>query len=275
MQKRIALLRVVGLVLLLSISTSINNDMPLTYGEKRSVRMIVTIDWEKEKPNIGGKDQYETVEETTAIILDMFEEHDIHATFLVEYDSMANMFQFEKLIERMIRDGHEIGLHFHGTDWYNCKEMKEWIRKAREEARRYDQKLVSFRAGCFIMTKDLKEALRETGFLVDLSKAPGYPGWDANDTSYWDGEMLILPLTCSGRKYLNFYNKTMKRITVAEIESGTDTLVLYFHNWNIVNKDLTLNTKKIEYMYEYFTFLEKEYDVRYVTCGEYYDHLRS
>jgi len=33
---------------------------------------IVTIDWEKEKPEIGGSDIYESIEETTLIILDIF-----------------------------------------------------------------------------------------------------------------------------------------------------------------------------------------------------------
>jgi hypothetical protein len=264
MQKEVVLISFI-FILLFNVN-GINDDKP-------PVNFVVTIDWEKEKPEIGSSDIYESIEETTIILLDIFKEHKIRATFLVEYDSMANMFQFEELLERIISDGHEIGLHFHGTEWYDYNEMKMWILNAKEKAQKYGQDLVSFRAGCFVMTEDLKKALKETGFLVDLSKAPGFLDWDPEDTAYFEDDLLILPLTYSERRYLNFYKDGMEELTAKKIEEGYDTLVLYFHNWNIVNNDLTLNTEKIEKIKNYFTFIETTYNIRYMTCEEYYEYF--
>jgi hypothetical protein len=242
---------------------------------KEQVIMIVTIDWEKEKPEIGSEDIYESIEETTQILLDIFKEHEITATFLVEYDSMADMFQFNSLINRMVAEGHEIGLHFHGTDWYTYAQMKEWLLRAQERARKYNQKLVSFRAGCFIMTEELNQALKDTQFMVDLSKAPGCGCWNSLDTAYWDDDLLVLPLTCSQRGYLNFYNITMELITAEKVSAGKKTLVLYFHNWNIIHNDLTLDEEKIADIKDYFTFIETMYDVQYMSCKEYYALLKK
>jgi len=264
MQKEVVIISF--LFILLFSMRGINND-------KNPINFIVTIDWEKEKPEIGSEDIYESVEETTLIILDIFKEHNIKATFLVESDSMADMFQFERLLERIINDGHEIGLHFHGTDWYEYNELKTWILRGKEKGKKFDQDIVSFRAGCFVMTDDLKKVLKETGFLVDLSKAPGFLGWNSEDTIYFEDNLLILPLTSSKGRYLNFYKSNMEGLTTKKIEAGYDTLVIYFHNWNIVNNDLTLNTEKIEEIKNYFTFIETNYNVRYMTCKEYYKYF--
>ncbi|RLF96422.1 hypothetical protein DRN50_01605 [Thermococci archaeon] len=265
MQKEVVLISFL-FILLFNIN-EIDNDNP-------PVNFIVTIDWEKERPEIGGSDIYESIEETTLIILDIFKEHNIKATFLVEYDSMADMFQFEELLKRIIDDGHEIGLHFHGTDWYDYNELKTWILSGKEKAKKYDQDIVSFRAGCFVMTDDLKRILKETGFLVDLSKAPGFLDWDTEDTIYFEDNLLILPLTSTEGRYLNFYKGNMEELTTKKIEAEYDTLVMYFHNWNIVNDDLTLNTEKIEEIKNYFTFIENKYNIRYMRCKEYYEYFK-
>jgi len=81
---------------------------------------------------------------------------------------------------------------------------------------------------------DLKKVLKETGFL----------DWDTEDTIYFEDNLLILPLTSTEGRYLNFYKGNMEELTMRKTEEGYDALVIYFHNWNIVNDDLTLNTEK-------------------------------
>ena len=68
MQKEVVLISFL-FILLFNIN-EIGNDNP-------PVNFIVTIDWEKERPEIGGSDIYESIEETTLIILDIFKEHNI------------------------------------------------------------------------------------------------------------------------------------------------------------------------------------------------------
>ncbi|MCD6127142.1 MAG: polysaccharide deacetylase family protein [Methanomicrobia archaeon] len=233
---------------------------PVHQKPNSPIIMIVTVDWE-----VGNEEALrDTIPDSTRAILRLFKKHDIKATFLAECDSIVNMFEYEDLVNEILADGHEIGFHFHLICWLQTEtQMKTSIEYAKEEAGRYNIDLKSFRAGCFEITPKYLELLKEAGFHVDLSEREGTPHWLNNG-------MLELPLTHLKKwhilnYYLNFYNRDMEKIVNEKYKDGTDIFVLYFHQWNIVKDEKLLN-----YMDNFFSYIEKKYNVKYITCKEAY-----
>jgi len=231
------------------------------YREPNSpIIMVVTVDWE-----VGNEEALrDTIPDSTRAILRLFKKHKIRATFLAECDSIVNMFEYEDLVNEILADGHEIGFHFHLICWLQTEtQMKTSIEYAKEEAGRYNIDLKSFRAGCFEITPEYLELLKEAGFQVDLSEREGTPHWLNNG-------MLELPLTHFKKwhilnYYLDFYNRDMEKIVNEKYKDGTDIFVLYFHQWNIAKDE-----KLLEYMDNFFSYIEKKYNVKYITCKEAY-----
>ncbi len=231
------------------------------YREPNSpIIMVVTVDWE-----VGNEEALrDTIPDSTRAILRLFKKRKIRATFLAECDSIVNMFEYEDLVNEILADGHEIGFHFHLICWLQTEtQMKTSIEYAKEEAGRYNIDLKSFRAGCFEITPEYLELLKEAGFQVDLSEREGTPHWLNNG-------MLELPLTHFKKwhilnYYLDFYNRDMEKIVNEKYKDGTDIFVLYFHQWNIAKDE-----KLLEYMDNFFSYIEKKYNVKYITCKEAY-----
>jgi len=222
--------------------------------------MIVTVDWE-----VGNEDALRhTIPDSTRAVLTLFRKHDIKATFLAECDSIVNMFEYGSLVNEILADSHEIGFHFHLIRWLQTEtQMKTSIEHAKKEADKYNINLESFRAGCFEITPKYLELLKEAGFRVDLSEREGAPCW-------LDNGMLELPLTYLKKwgflnYYLDFYNRDMEKIVNEKYKDGADIFVLYFHQWNIVK-----DKKLLDYMDNFFEHIEKNYNVKYITCEEAY-----
>ena len=134
----------------------------------------------------------EKVEEGLQRLIDLFEKHQIFATFFTTGD-MARM--HPEMIRKISKKGHEIACHgfLHLKDEYIVSRIEQ--EKRLKEATDIIEKVVGkrpigFRAPCLRANEDTFELLSENGYLYDSSMIPtlipGYYGYLSSDSKpHW------------------------------------------------------------------------------------------
>jgi peptidoglycan/xylan/chitin deacetylase (PgdA/CDA1 family) len=134
----------------------------------------------------------ENVEEGLQRLLDLFEKHQIFATFFTTGD-MARM--HPEMVRKIFKKGHEIACHglLHLKDEYIVGRLEQ--EKRLKEATDIIEKVIGkrpigFRAPCLRANEDTFELLSENGYLYDSSMIPtlipGYYGYLSKDSKpHW------------------------------------------------------------------------------------------
>ena len=180
----------------------ITTDAEAGYVDKGERRI-----WQKENPEafIGYSHGIRN-------LMDVFDKHRIKTTFFLSTQCFSSKGIEHKRIKdelgKLIKKGHEIGLHLHPDSdfvlqkklsmqfkatsafFYNYKEKLRIIKEAREIIREnlgksIEKKLVSFRWGNWALDSEGAKALSKLGFKIDSSATPGIKG-HLNDAMKYD-----------------------------------------------------------------------------------------
>lgn len=144
-------------------------------------------------------------------LLGVFKKHDVKATFFLSTNCFsANKAEYGKIkneIGKMMKEGHELGLHIHPDSdlalqsrlgrkfkatsayFYSYDEKLEIIKAAKELIRENlgneaYKKLVSFRWGNWALDTGGARALDKAGFKIDSSATPGIKGHSSDTMKY-------------------------------------------------------------------------------------------
>jgi len=180
----------------------ITTDTESGYVEKYERRV-----WQKENPKafVG---YYSGIRN----LLNIFDRHKIKTTFFLSTNCFSSQGKERKLIkielDRLIKKGHEIGLHLHPDSdlalqeklskkfnetsafFYSYDEKLKLINAAKKLiednlGKAIKNKLLSFRWGNWALDSSGAKALQKAGFRVDSSATPGIKG-HLNDTMKYD-----------------------------------------------------------------------------------------
>lgn len=248
---------------------------------------ILTFDieeWFLEKVHHGGRAfRYQQFDETFYKVLDELDRHNYKATFFCVGKLAV---EFPQVVREIVLRGHEVGCHSNEHTWLNKMTEKQLMNDTQDAIKALEdvigQKVVSYRAPAFSITKDNKWAvnvLAECGIENDASIFPtnrdfgGYKGF-TQDTpcviSYQGSSLKEYPicltniwgklLAYSGGGYFRLLPYGMIKRTM----NRRDYNICYFHLNDLISQRLPFKSKAEyeEYFKEPGTF--KNRLVRYV-----------
>jgi polysaccharide deacetylase family protein (PEP-CTERM system associated) len=203
----------------------------------------------------GKWDSYNSrILENTAVILDLLDRQNVHATFFV-LGWIAE--KFPRLLKEIYNRGHEIGCHsyFHRLIYkLSPEEFKEDTRKAKDVLEQITgSPVMGYRAPSYSVTKNTLWALdilEELGFRYDSSIFPiihdryGIAGFPRFMYKFPDRSIIEYPLTTfllfgvnlpvSGGGYFRLFPYFFTRMFLKKINRNEkQPFVFYLHPWEI------------------------------------------
>lgn len=135
-------------------------------------KVCYTIDTEGDAPsNIFST--YFGIELVLPKILDLFELHDVKATFFIQEDMSVKIgSQYPTLLEKIQDGGHEIGYHAHGLVGSNLAKQEEIITSGIKKLRDMGYKIESFRAERYHFDAQILKILEKNSIKYDSSVIP-------------------------------------------------------------------------------------------------------
>lgn len=237
MKKFISFIIFVSLLLLIGSSELFNK------AEIKGTYVLFTVDTEYDFPPVINTEK--GLNEGIPILLSIFEEHNVKATFLVTGEVAENR---PDVLKEIYQRGHEIGSHS-----YHHKSIKAQTKpeienqillstKAIENA--VGVRPVSFRAPGHSACNDLIILLQEEGYLVEASaeKINFYPYHPDENDWFSEGNMSILrvpvshtpayfyPPTTYRRSWIDCFNKALS----IQSDKNPKIVVIGLHPWELV-----------------------------------------
>jgi peptidoglycan-N-acetylglucosamine deacetylase len=152
--------------------------------------ITITIDVEEDCPPMLTSTR--GMEEGLPKLLDLFKKEKIKATFFVT-GMMAE--QYPDLVCRITKEGHELGCHGYTHERFDRMGMEEAriaLKQAGNVLKRFEKRLVSFRAPNLQFPANYLKLLEEEGFLYDSSLAAYKPPFSRCGI---DGKIIRVPAT--------------------------------------------------------------------------------
>jgi len=286
MKKLIALIFIIPLVILIGSSGLFNK------AEISGTYVLFTVDTEYDFPPVLNTEK--GLDEGIPILLSIFEEHGVKATFLVTGEVADNR---PDILKEIYQRGHEVGSHS-----YHHKALKSMTKfemenevllstEAIENA--IGKKPVSFRAPGHSACNDLMGILQKEGYLVEASadKINSYPYHPSETEWNSEGNMSILrvpvshtpsyfyPPTTYSRKWIDCFNNAVS----GQADKKTKIVVIGLHPWELVPIEAPEEYQSYvracgNYTVENLTSLLEYLDdqnVTYVTIEELYHILKD
>lgn len=269
---------------------NIGNAKPQENSKKYPFLVVITTDaesgyvdknerrvWQKENPEafIG---YYSGIRNLTGV----FDKHKIKTTFFLSTQCFSSKgIEYKKIkdeLGKLIKKGHEIGLHLHPDSdfaiqkklskqfkatsafFYNYKEKLSIIKAAREIikenlGKNIEKKLVSFRWGNWALDSEGAKALSKLGFKMDSSATPGIKG-HINDTMKYDWSRVKIhyPWKLSATDYQATNHNNSK---IIEIPIATFDFFGFKLRADPVCSSLLLNA--FDYYYKYADRLKRQF----------------
>jgi polysaccharide deacetylase family protein (PEP-CTERM system associated) len=200
------------------------------------------------------------VERNTHWILDELNRHGTKATFF----TLGNVAkQFPSLVQRIAREGHELGIHGHEHNYISkmsLNEFREELKKAKgiiEDTASCS--VLGHRAPAFSITQEsfwALDVLQEEGFLYDSSiypiKGRRYGIEGASKTIYqWPNGLYEIPLSCielfgktipvAGGGYIRHFPLWWTEFAIRCLEKAERPAVVYMHPYEFENAYPTLD----------------------------------
>lgn len=281
MKKLIIFTVFISLLLLIGSSDLFNK------AEIKGTYVLFTVDTEYDFPPVLNTEK--GLDEGMPILLSIFEEHNVKATFLVTGEVADNR---PDILMDIYQKGHEIGSHS-----YHHKSIKAQTKpeienqiilstKAIENA--VGVRPVSFRAPGHSACNDLMILLQNHGYIVEASaeKINTYPYHPDENDWILEGNMSILrvpvshtpayfyPPTTYNRSWIDCFNKAVSEQSDKDIK----VIVIGLHPWELVeiqppDKYQSYTRACGDYTIENLTSLLNYLDnqnVKYVTLEELY-----
>ncbi|KYC48937.1 MAG: 4-deoxy-4-formamido-L-arabinose-phosphoundecaprenol deformylase ArnD [Candidatus Methanofastidiosum methylothiophilum] len=286
MKKFIALTVIISLLIVLGTSELFNK------AEINGTYVLFTVDTEYDFPPVLNTEK--GLDEGIPILLSIFEEHGVKATFLVTGEVADNR---PDILKEIYLKGHEVGSHS-----YHHKSIKSQTKfeienevtlatKAIEKA--IGKKPVSFRAPGHSACNDLMEILQEEGYLVEASadKINSYPYHPSESNWNTEGNMSILrvpishtpsyfyPPTTYNRKWIDCFNNAVAN----QSDKDLKIIVIGLHPWELVQIEApeeyqsyvrACGTYTIDNLTSLLNYLDDQ-NVTYVTMEEMYHILEN
>ncbi|HOP09368.1 MAG TPA: polysaccharide deacetylase family protein, partial [Candidatus Methanofastidiosa archaeon] len=235
---------VVALSIILILSVGIYH----AKGDNKSgTYVIFTVDTERDFPPILNT--YIGIDEGVPMLLDIFDQYDVKATFLVT----GNVAILRPDIVKLISQNHEVGNHslYHLEPLYTL-DYEEKVWRVEESTRILEEiigeNVTSFRAPGHSCDTELVEILQERGYLVESSGYHGdsYPYHPSSDDWQTAGDMDILrvPVSNAPAYFYSFFYYGASWIDAYEyvIEEQEDkdikVVVIGIHPWELCQLEL-------------------------------------
>ncbi len=128
--------------------------------------------------NYGGKYPRTDVVDSVKKLLDLFEKHDVVATFFVLGETAE---RYPSLINLVEKNGHEIGCHayYHNKKYVDLNNFRKDLEKFKTNIKK---DVVGFRYPNYNISDEKLMIIKEVGFQYDSSIVPcrNIPGWYGN-----------------------------------------------------------------------------------------------
>jgi peptidoglycan-N-acetylglucosamine deacetylase len=211
--------------------------------------------------------------DATRIILRLFKKYNVRATFftlgvIVEW--------YPELIQEIVRDGHEIGIHGYTHQLlyeHSEKTFDLEINKTVTILKKYKIRANGYRATAFTKADFMYRVLKKYNIVYDSSvfpiKTPLYDGTEY-DSAPFIIENGIIEIPCSvlnvlklripvGGFYLRLFGAWFNNLILKKIERNNDIGVIYLHPWEILkipqkNKDKMNNFEYLNLLKRVFAF---------------------
>ena len=256
-------------------------------AEIKGTYVLFTVDTEYDFPPVLNTEK--GLDEGIPILLSIFDEHNIKATFLTTgevADKRADV------LKQISQSGHEIGSHSYHHKSIKAQTLSEienqviLSTKAIENA--VGVRPVSFRAPGHSACNDLMAVLQENGYLVEASaeKINYYPYHPDEKDWTSEGNMSILrvpvshtpsyfyPPTTYNRSWIDCFNKAVS----SQSDKNPKIVVIGLHPWELVEIEApeeyqsytrACGNYTIENLTSLLDYLDGQ-DVTYVTLEELY-----
>lgn len=270
------------LVLALILSFEIFNE-----SESKVTYVVFTVDTEYDFPPVLNTEK--GLDEGIPILLSLFEEHNVKATFLVTGEVADNR---PSILRDIYQKGHEIGSHsYHHTsirDKTRSEIENQIILSTKAIENTIGTRPVSFRAPGHSASNDLMELLEQNGYLVEASadRINSYPYNPNKNDWLLEGDMNILrvpvshtpsyfyPQTTYNASWIDSYKNTV----ILQSDKDKKIVVIGIHPWELVEikapEQYDIYTRVCgEYTLENLTSLLEyldEQNILYVTLEELY-----
>ncbi|MEN6379365.1 MAG: polysaccharide deacetylase family protein [Methanofastidiosum sp.] len=229
--------------ILISLLILIGNSELFNKTEIKGTYVLFTVDTEYDFPPVLNTEK--GLDEGIPVLLSIFKEHDVKATFLVTGEVADNR---PDVLKEIYQRGHEIGSHS-----YHHKSIKaqtkseienEVIHSTNAIEKAIGVRPVSFRAPGHSACNDLMILLQDHGYLVEASaeKINSYP-YHPNEADWTsEGNMSILrvpvshtpayfyPPTTYNRSWIDCFNKAVSQQSDKDIK----IIVIGLHPWELV-----------------------------------------
>ncbi len=129
----------------------------------------------------GGKYPRTDVVESVKNLLDLFDKHDVNATFFVLGETAE---KYPELMNILEKDEHEIGCHayYHNKKYEDLNNFRKDLQKFKKEIKK---DVIGFRYPNYNISDEKLMVIKEVGFQYDSSIVPcrNIPGWYGNPTA--------------------------------------------------------------------------------------------
>lgn len=274
-------------IIFISLLLLIGNSELFNKAEIKGTYVLFTVDTEYDFPPVLNTEK--GLDEGIPILLSIFQEHNVKATFLVTGEVAENR---PDVLNEIYLKGHEIGSHS-----YHHKSIKAQTKydiekeiilstKAIEDA--IGVRPVSFRAPGHSACNDLMILLQDEGYLVEASaeKINSYPYHPDENDWILEGNMSILrvpvshtpayfyPPTTYNRSWIDCFNKAVSTQSDREVK----IIVIGLHPWELVEIEApeeyqsytrACGTYTIENLTSLLNYLDNQ-NVVYITLEELY-----
>ncbi|NYT13328.1 MAG: polysaccharide deacetylase family protein [Candidatus Methanofastidiosa archaeon] len=276
----------ISLLILISYSELFNK------AEIKGTYVLFTVDTEYDFPPV--LDTEIGLDQGIPILLSIFKEHNVKATFLVTGEVADNR---PDILNKIYQNGHEIGSHSYHHKSIKAQTATEIQNEITLSTKAIEnvigERPVSFRAPGHSACNDLMTILHENGYLVEASadKINYYPYHpDENDWTL-EGNMSILrvpvshtpsyfyPPTTYNRSWIDCFNKVVS----SQSDKNPKIVVIGLHPWELVEIEApeeyqsytrVCGNYTIENLTSLLEYLDGQ-DVTYVTLEELYYILNS
>jgi peptidoglycan/xylan/chitin deacetylase (PgdA/CDA1 family) len=284
MKKIIITVFFISLLILIGYSELFNK------AEIKGTYVLFTVDTEYDFPPVLNTEK--GLDEGIPILLSIFDEHNIKATFLVTgevADKRADV------LKQISQSGHEIGSHSYYHKSIKAQTLSEIENQVILSTNAIENAIgvrpVSFRAPGHSACNELMAALQENGYLVEASaeKINYYPYHPDEKDWNLEGNMSILrvpvshtpsyfyPPTTYNRSWIDCFNKAVS----SQSDKYPKIVVIGLHPWELVEIEApeeyqsytrVCGNYTIENLTLLLDYLDGQ-DVKYVTLEELYHIL--
>ena len=279
--------------------------------EKQPAPILVTVDledWFQVEnlrpvfPRHGWDSQILRVESNTRLILDLFDQHRVKATFFV---LGWNADRCRGLIREIEKRGHEVASHGYGHEsCFNLSReaLRDDLRRSKLLLEEITGKPIrGYRAPNFSLTEEVMEGLSDLGYCYDSSynnfsfngrngkgnKFLGRPTPNLRDPEKWVIELPVsnwqvggVKIPWGGGGYFRLWPVSLFEWGVSRILEREGRYVFYFHPWEIdPNQPVVKNIRWLKRFRHYYNlsqmqsrlnhFLSKFAGHGFISCSTY------